>query len=197
MLSQLLISSFYIAAQMISDIASLRIISLFGVAIDGGTLIYPITFTLRDMLHKVAGVKTVRIIILTAAGLNLVMAGYFWLVSRLPSGDISQPDFASVLAPVWRIVFASIIAEVISEFIDTEIYQFWVEKVTRKYQWSRVLISNTFSTPVDSLIFTFIAFYGVLPNAILLQIFFGNIVIKWLTSLISIPGIYLVKEKEA
>jgi uncharacterized integral membrane protein (TIGR00697 family) len=100
-----------------------------------------------------------------------------------------------VLSPVWRIVFASIVAEVIAELIDTEGYRLWVRKVTRRYQWARVLVSNSISIPVDSLIFVWIAFGGAMPSAVVWSIFASNVIIKGLTTLVSLPGIYLVKEK--
>ena len=79
--------------------------------------------------------------------------------------------------------------------IDTEAYRIWVEKVTRRYQWLRVLISNAFSIPIDSLIFVWIAFGGVLPKEVIWSIFLANVVVKGATTLISLPGIYLVKER--
>ena len=147
----------YVGAQLLADIGSLRIISLGGLAVDAGTLVYPFTFTLRDMVHKVIGVRGARTVVLAAAGLNLAMAAYFQLVARLPAAPEVGPqaDFAAVLAPVWRIVLASILAEVISELTDTEIYRLWVERVTRRRQWARVLVSNSVSIPLDSLIFVF------------------------------------------
>ncbi|GAB1458074.1 hypothetical protein MASR2M48_33820 [Spirochaetota bacterium] len=45
----------YIAAQMLSDIGSLKIASLGGWAVDAGTFVYPVTFTIRDMIHKRLG----------------------------------------------------------------------------------------------------------------------------------------------
>ncbi|MCJ7625791.1 MAG: queuosine precursor transporter, partial [Anaerolineaceae bacterium] len=106
-----------------------------------------------------------------------------------------QPDFAQVLSPVWRIVIASIVAEIIAEFIDTEGYRLWTEKVTKKYQWSRVLVSNAVSIPVDSLLFCWIAFGGVLPTSVVWAIFGSNVLVKGITTLISLPGIYIVKER--
>lgn len=45
------------------------------------------------------------------------------LVARLPAdpGTGPQTEFGQVLSPVWRIVLASILAEVISELTDTEV----------------------------------------------------------------------------
>lgn len=196
MLPAILTSAAYVAFQMMADIASLRIVMIAGLSIDAGTFVYPFTFTLRDMVHKTAGIKAARTLIVAAAVINLLMAGLFWLTSILPA-DMAvgpQTEFGMVLAPVWRIVFASIIAEVISELIDTEGYRLWVKKVTHRYQWVRVLVSNSLSIPVDSLLFVWIAFGGVMPAAVVWSIFLSNIIIKGLTTLISLPGIYLVKE---
>ena len=106
-----------------------------------------------------------------------------------------QAEFVAVLAPVWRIVAASIIAEVLANLMDTEAYRLWVERVTPRYQWARVLISNAISVPLDSLVFCWIAFGGVLPTAVVWSIFAANVLIKGAVTLISLPGIYLVKER--
>ena len=197
MVPAIIVSGAYIAFQMMADIASLRIVMVAGYSIDAGTFVYPFTFTLRDLVHKTAGIKAARALIITAAVLNLVMAVLFWLTSKLPADMVVGPqtEFGAVLSPVWRIVFASIVAEVIAELIDTEGYRLWVRVVTRKYQWARVLVSNSLSIPVDSLIFVWIAFGGAMPSAVVWSIFASNVIIKGLTTLVSLPGIYLVKER--
>ena len=194
----MLVISAYVAAQILSDIGSLKIAQVAGFSVDGGTLIYPLTFTLRDIVHKHLGRRAARTVIVAAAVINLLMAGYFALLSYLPpdpSWEL-QIAFAAILGPVWRIVLASIAAELISQLLDTEIYHLWVTRVTRRYQWSRVLVSNIFGIPVDSLIFCWLAFGGVLPNAVVWSIFWANVLVKGVTTLISWPGIYLVTEKE-
>lgn len=198
MVSASIVIAAYAAFQMMADIASLRIVTIAGFSVDAGTFVYPFTFTLRDLVHKTAGIRAARALIITAAVLNLIMALLFWLTSILPP-DMTigpQKEFGMVLSPVWRIVFASIVAEVISELIDTEGYRLWVERVTHRYQWARVLVSNAVSVPVDSLIFVWLAFGGVMPNAVVWSIFVSNVLIKGGTTLISLPGIYLVKEKK-
>jgi uncharacterized integral membrane protein (TIGR00697 family) len=185
----------YIAAQMLADIGSLRIIAVGGWAVDAGTLVYPFTFTLRDLIHKMAGKSIARTVIFAAAGINIAMAGLFWLIARLPADPVTglQLEFGEVLAPVWRIVFASILAEVIANLIDTEVYQAWVDRYATRHQWGRVLVSNAVAIPVDSAIFVLVAFGGVLAGATVWEIFWVNVIFKMLVTLISIPWIYLVR----
>jgi uncharacterized integral membrane protein (TIGR00697 family) len=191
----------YIAAQIFSDITSLKIILLGGLVVDGGTLIYPFSFTLRDLLHKSAGVKVTRTVIVLAAALNLLMAGLFWGVASLPvAPDLPPADpshaFASVLAPVLQIVLASILAEVLAEFLDTEAYQWWQKRFGARHQWGRVLVSNALSVPLDSAVFVGLAFWG-LPIDVLWGIFLTNVLVKGAVTLISIPAIYWVEETSA
>lgn len=193
------VSAAYIAAQMLSDIASLRIVMIAGFSVDAGTLIYPFTFTLRDLVHKTAGIRTARRLVIAAAVVNLVMAGLFWLVARLPADPQVGPqlEFGAVLAPVWRIVVASIVAEVVSELVDGEVYQLWVNRRGQRRQWLRVLVSNSASVPLDSALFCGLAFLGRMPFAVVLSIFWANLIAKGATTLVSLPMIYLVREKKA
>ncbi len=188
----------YIAAQMLSDIASLKIGLVAGFAVDMGTFIYPVTFTLRDVVHKVLGKKGAQLLILIAGVINLLMAGYLMWAASVPSDPEwgLGTEFSAILSPVWRIVTASILAEVVSELLDTEIYAWFVEKVTRKHQWARVLLSNSLSVPVDNLIFSVGAFGWLLPWAVVWQIFFFNLVVKYAVTLLSLPMIYLVPDSE-
>jgi hypothetical protein len=192
----MVVISLYIAAQLLSDIASLKISLIAGFSMDAGTFIYPLTFTIRDLIHKRLGKLAARKIIFLAAGINLCMALFFHFVAWLPQDPAwgLAKEFSAILGPVWRIVIASIIAEVFSELIDTEIYHLWQSRITTKYQWMRVLSSNAVSIPIDSLIFCWGAFGFLLPHDVVWSIFFANVIVKGAVTLISLPSIYLVKE---
>jgi uncharacterized integral membrane protein (TIGR00697 family) len=193
----IVVISLYIAAQLLSDIASLKITLIAGFSMDAGTFIYPLTFTIRDLIHKRLGKQVARTVIILAAGINLFMALFLQFTAWLPqdpSWGLGQ-EFAAVLGPVWRIVVASIVAEVISELIDTEIYHLWKTRITEKYQWMRVLSSNAVSIPVDSLIFCWGAFGFLLPHDVVWSIFFANVIVKGAVTIVSLPAIYIVKEQ--
>jgi len=192
----LVVSGAYVAAQMLADIASLKIISVGGYAVDAGTLIYPFTFTLRDMIHKIGGRTAAHTMIWLAAAINVFMAAFFWLVSWWPADpDVGpQLEFGQVLAPVWGIVIASIVAEVVAELIDTEVYTRWVSRFGERHQWGRVLSSNAVAIPVDSFLFVGLAtLFGVFPPEVAISIFWLNVIIKGAVTVVSIPWIYLVK----
>ncbi len=183
----------YIAVQMLADIASLKIGVVFGLAVDMGTFVYPITFTLRDVVHKALGKRNAQVVVISAGVINLGMAAYLMWVASVP-GDPSwglAKEFSAILAPVWRIVLASIAAEVVSELLDTEVYHWFVTRVTPRRQWARVLLSNGLSVPIDNLIFAVGAFGWNLPWQTVWQIFFCNLWVKYGMTLVSLPLIYL------
>jgi uncharacterized integral membrane protein (TIGR00697 family) len=197
----------YIGAQVIADVTSLKIGTFTGRAVDMGTFIYPITFTLRDVVHKALGKRAARTLVLTAAAVNVFMALYLQWAARAPSDPSYAlgPEFQAVLAPLWRITIASIVAEVLSELADTEVYHWFVTKVTTRHQWARVAVSNAVSVPIDNVVFAVGAF-GALPglqhDALTLpwgtvwDIFLVNLTIKALVSACSLPLIYLSPDRD-
>jgi uncharacterized integral membrane protein (TIGR00697 family) len=102
-----------------------------------------------------------------------------------------QEAFAGVLGSTPRIVFASLTAYVISSLIDAEMFALWKVHV-RGPKWARVLVSNTISTWVDSVVFITVAFYGVMPIWILIK---GQYAVKMAITIASLPLIYLVKTR--
>ncbi|MEW6718126.1 MAG: queuosine precursor transporter [Chloroflexota bacterium] len=187
----------YIAAQMLSDIASVKIGVVFGLAVDMGTFIYPITFTLRDVVHKVLGRKNTRLLIILAGVINLFMAAYLMWTASVPSSPNwgLGNEYRAILGPIWRIVIASILAEILSELVDTEVYHLFVSRITQRYQWARVLASNSISVPVDNLIFAIGAFGWALPWVDVWQIFTFNLLVKYGITLLSLPLIYVAPDR--
>jgi uncharacterized integral membrane protein (TIGR00697 family) len=194
----------YAGAQVIAQVTSLKIGRVWGESVDMGTFVYPITFTLRDVVHKVAGRSAARTLILTCAVLNLFLAAYLGWTANVesdPSWGLGD-EYEAILGPIWRIVLASLAAMVISELIDTEVYHLFVTRITRRFQWLRVLVSNAVSVPVDNLVFALGAFAPItilgtdgLPWATVWSIFWVNLWVKGLVSVASIPLIYVSKDR--
>lgn len=198
--SVVVVIALYIGAQMLADITSLKIGIVAGMAVDMGTFIYPITFTLRDVAHKTIGKRNTQALIWMAAAVNLLAALYIWWVSTVP-GDASwglNAEWGAIFNPaiLGRIVVASIVAEIVSELVDTEVYHWFVTRITHRHQWARVLVSNSVSVPIDNLIFAVGAFGGVLPWDVVWQIFVFNLVLKYVVTILSMPLIYITRDRD-
>ncbi len=189
----LLSSSLYLSFQLFANILSTKIVFLpiLKLSVDGGTIIYPLTFTLRDFVHKTWGKESARQLVIIAGLLNLIMIGLFWVVGKIPADPswAYQSAYEAILLPVSRIVFASVIAQIISELIDTEVFSY----VYRRFNdWLAALVSNFISIIFDSFIFSFLAFLGAVPINVVFQIILVNILVKLSTSLLSAPSIVFI-----
>lgn len=49
MIRSIVVSAAYVAAQMLADVTSLKVVRFLGMSMDAGTFVYAITFTLRDV----------------------------------------------------------------------------------------------------------------------------------------------------
>lgn len=186
-------ASLYVAFQIIANILAVKIaiIPFTTWAVAGGTIIYPFTFTLRDFVHKTLGKKQARQIVVLAVVVNVVMALCLILVGKLTPAPLwgLQEAYEKILLPVGRIALASIIAQIVSELVDTEIFS-WSYKQFGDV--IGVLVSNTVSIILDSFLFVVIAFYGTLPVSVLWQIIVAQLVVKFVLSLISSPTVKLI-----
>ena len=195
--ASILIMVSFVSISLVSNIASAKIGNVFGFAVDMGTFLYPLIFTIRDLVHKRLGKNVAQKLIIISSISVLFMSMYFYLIGLVPedkSWDLNDA-FISIVSPVFRIALASIISAAISELLDTEIYHIIYKKFKSKFQWLRVVASNGISIPIDSIIFTLIAFFGQLPTSAIFQIIIFNIVVKYIVTIFSVPMIYIFKDK--
>ena len=151
----ILVSVGYVAAQMVADISNLRNVMLFGYAVTGFSIAYPLTFTLRDMAHKLAGPVVARTLILAAAVIYLIVQAFFAIISGISPAMTEEEriTLGALLTPEWRFLMAAVVASVISQLVDTEIYTRWVNRFGAEHQWGRVLVSNIIGIPLDRILF--------------------------------------------
>ena len=189
----------YIFISLASNIAATKV-TYFGKLIMDAGFIYALTFTWRDLIHKQLGKKAALTTIYVAAVINIIAALYFQLVVMLPAETSwaaagGQKAWEFLFGIQLRIVIGSVIAFLISEIIDTFVYQYWTLGIGKgKPQWTRVFISNSFSIPIDSILFPIIAFIGIVPGTVILQMFLTNIAVKAIVTLFTFWMIYLVPE---
>lgn len=195
----------YILAQAVADVGATKMISLAGVVMPAGSLMFAVTFTLRDLIHKRLGKGWATYTIIAAAIFNVVQSAYLALMTLIPSPDFFPfgEAWGQIFAIVPSITLGSIIAELTSQLIDTEVYEVWRRRFPKAPQWTRVLISNAVSFPVDSLVFGVLAFM-VFPLLLggaayafrdAMAVVGGQVVWKAIITVISMPLIYSVKDK--
>ena len=187
-LADTLVVGLYVGAELAANVTEAKPVRFLGLVVDGGTLIYAVTFTLLDLIHERQGKEGAQKVVVAAFAANLLLAAYVHLTIRLPYPSFyeGQASYQQVLGATPRIVAASLTAFFLASLVDTEVYA-WLKTRIDGYRWIPVLGSNAVGTLLDSVLFISLAFYGRYP---LLPLIVGNYTIKMTVTALSLPLIY-------
>jgi queuosine precursor transporter len=200
-----LISILFVAILMISNTVAIKQIQIFGLFLDGGTLLFPLSYIFGDVLTEVYGYGEDRKVIWYGFIASIVMAFNYWIVSMLPSTpdafslDVSNA-FNLVLAPTPRIVLASLIAYFFGSFVNSYIVA--KLKVLQKGQhlYQRTIGSTVIGQMVDTTIFIILAFGGIFEwpriGMMIISIYFFKVAIEILFTPITYQVIRYLKKQE-
>lgn len=170
----------FVAVLLISNVASSKIVAFGPFDFDGGTLLFPLSYIFGDILTEVYGYKRSRKIIWLGFAMNILMALVFMAVVALPPAaeGSNHEAFKAVLGWTPRIVLGSIIAYAAGEFSNSYILAKMKIFTQGKMLWSRTIGSTMVGEAIDTVVFIFIAFYGVLPNDLLATLIVSNYIFK-------------------
>ena len=172
-------------ATILANIQVLKMVDLLSVGVTLGNITYASSFLVTDILSENYGRKSARKAVyigffsLTATVVIMNIA----LVFRPNEFDFIQESLKNIFAILPRIAFASLVAYGISQLHDVWAYNFWKNMLPEvKFLWLRNNASTMVSQLLDSIIFTFIAFWGLLPREEFFQILFTTYLVKWLVA---------------
>ena len=143
-----------------------RLISFHGFTTDGGTLLFPLTFIITDMIAEVYGYKHARRAIWAGFLFNLLFLAYGHLIAMFPLPDYyhSTSNFDQMIAVSGRIVLASLVSYLCAEPLNIYLVakmKIWCEG--RKMAL-RFVLSTAIAAAIDTVIFCSLAFAGVVPT---------------------------------
>ena len=189
-----LIVGLFVAVLLISNIASTKIVDIWRFTFDGGTILFPLSYIFGDILTEVYGYRQSRRAIwigfLSALMMSLVL-GLIGLI-RPAEGWELQEAYMSILGQTPRIVAASLIAYFIGEFSNSYIMARMKVLTEGKWLAARTIASTIAGQGIDTIIFVFIAFFGVYSNSLLMAIIISNYIFKVLMEAAFTPLTYKI-----
>lgn len=178
----------YIGAELVSNVTAGRLVQFGSLIFPGAIFLYSLTFTLRDAVHAAGGWATAKALLWGGFAANALLAGYGLIVNTLPKpGFFNDSAYQAVFGSTIRVVFASLVAYLISTALDALIF----ERLKHRGVTTQVIASNAVSTTLDTVIFITLAFAGT--GAPLLNLMLGQIILKMLISLLLIPLVRWVR----
>ena len=162
-----IIASLMVACYLTSNIMALKILEVGGITLfDAGTITFPFTYMLGDVLTEVWGFKKARKVIFLTFICNafLVLCTYLGTLMPFPESNAEMANaYGLLFAYAPRILIASFAAFLTGELSNA----FFMEKIKKmtgeKHLWIRTIGSSAIGHALDTIVFTIIAFAGELP----------------------------------
>ena len=156
------LSAALIMAMTVADFAAAKFLDFGWVITPAGALLFAVVFVVRDMLHKLAGAAVVQRVILIGVVLNLLIAAFMYAMTFIPAPEFRPSvHFDAVWKMSLGIVIGSEIATIVSQWVNTVVYQNLWERDWGS--WTRTFVSNLVSLPVDAVLFVLFAFVFIPP----------------------------------
>lgn len=181
---------------IIANIQVTKNISIFGLEATLGNIVYATGFLATDILSEAYGARESR----KAVGIGffaLVMMTLLMQIAILftPSAsDIANESLSLIFGFMPRIALGSLVAYLCSNLHDIWAFEFWKKKKPgRRTLWIRNNLSTMVSQLIDSLIFTFIAFYGVYDMKVFWDIVITTYILKFIVAICDTPFMYIAR----
>lgn len=188
-------------------------ISLFGdfflqFNLTAGVVLWPVVFITTDIINEYFGKKGVKRITFITVGLIAYAFLVIYLAMKLVPADFwlsvnavnenGEPfdinyAFEKVLSQGLNIIFASLIAFLVGQFVDVYVFQ-KLRKITGKNKiWLRATGSTLVSQLIDSFVVLLVAFYILGPWSItqVLAVGLTNYIYKFFIAVLLTPILYV------
>ncbi|MCB2201099.1 queuosine precursor transporter [bacterium] len=168
-------------------------ITLFGLAATGGNALYGALFLATDLISEYWGKREARKAVWFgwACAFAFLIATQVFLLFKPSGDDFVDPAMRTLFDLTPRIVIGSLIAYIVSQSHDVFAFHFWKQRTNGKHLWLRNNASTVISQLIDSLLFSLIAFFGVFPLGVVIQIAISTYLLKVLVAVLDTPFMYL------
>jgi len=194
----------YTMTMVLSNWFDIRLIQVFSLNTDAGTLIFPLTFILSDLITEVYGYQQARRAIWCGFLFNIIFMVYSQLIISLPSPEyalVNNKKIDEIFSMNFRIILASMVSYLCSEPLNALL----MAKLKIKHKGQRLafryLASTFLASGVDSLMFGSIAFAGLMGGrnliSLVITMWFLKVCIECLGLPISVAITKKLKQLEA
>lgn len=193
----------YIVLAIIAcNLQVLKLVDIFGVTTTLGNVLYGSIFFCTDLLSEVHGkAEARRAVWLGFAAIILVTLFMQVALWFKPSAyDEVQPHLVAIFGFLPRVVAASLVAYMASQFHDVWAFHWWRKRFAGRHLWLRNNASTMVSQLLDSTVFVLLAFaplpvLGAIPGfeswkEVIIPIWVTTYVIKLIVALVDTPFLY-------
>lgn len=147
------LSCVFVSCLLLGDVIGGKTLTTPLGPISVGIIPFPVTFLLTDVVNDFYGRKGARF--LTLVGFAMAMLAYviLQLGTWAPVDEstyFTQPEFVKIFGGSAQLFVASMIAYLIGQFLDIQVFQFWKALTQSKHLWLRATGSTLLSQIIDT-----------------------------------------------
>lgn len=190
--------AFNVCATILANIEVLILVRAFEIEMTLGNILFASTFLVTDILSENHSRKDANraVLISTLCSILFIAVSQMWLLYTPSENDWASGPIRTIFSSTPRIVCSSLLVYLISQLTDVWLYHKWWEWCRKKFGdekkglWIRNNGSTMISQLLNTLLYTFFAFYGTYEIHTLLSIFLSSYLIFFVTSLLDTPFVY-------
>lgn len=151
----MVLSTIFITSLLLTNIIAAKYFTFLGLTLSCGTLVYPISFIITDIVSEIYGIQRARLLVWIGFVVSVLATGVVWISQQLPiavNSPIDATSFGQVFGLMPGLVLGSMVAYLIAQLVDVHVFEYIRKLTNNKHLWMR----NTFSTLVGQLLDTVI-----------------------------------------
>lgn len=176
-LGALFITSLVVSNLIFQKFFSWDFFGLYNFQISVGILPYPVTFLITDIISEIYGKRKANQIVTTGIFASLFSLLIVSMANAVPAtgwSPVGNGLFNKVFGATAIAVFASMVAYLLAQYIDIQLFHFWKRLTKGKHLWLRNNFSTFLSQFVDtvSVLFLLCSFHKIAWSQ------FGNLLLS-------------------
>lgn len=184
----------FVVVLIISNVIAAKFFAIGPFRVSSAQLLFPITYIFADIFTEVYGYSAARRAIWFGFFSSFILVGVTFVAVKIPPAPeyTDQAAFATIFAPVGRIVLASLLAYWCGEFANSFTLAKLKLLTKGKHLWTRTIGSTVVGQAVDTTVVMFVAFYGIWPLGVILKLIVSGYLIKVIYETLMTPVTYAV-----
>ncbi len=189
-------------ATIAANIEVTIVVDAFGMEQTLGNILFASTFLATDILSENHGRKAANkaVFVGIITSLAFILVSQSWMLYTPNANDIAHPSITKVFANTPRLMISSMVVYAIVQLFDVFAYHFIWDKTTKwckdskRFLWLRNNAATMISQLINSILYTFAAFWGIYSNETLFNIIISSMAIFVATSILDTPAVYISRK---
>ena len=185
----MLFSILFCVCLISANILETKQISVLGISLTGGLIVFPISYIINDCVCEVWGFQKTRLLIWTGFAMHFFFVAMGALCDWIPGAPYWDNDagFHAIFGLAPRVAAASFVAFIVGSFANAYVMsRMKIHDKGRNFSL-RAILSTIVGESFDSIIFSPLALGGVVPTEELPKLMLWQVALKTIYEVIALP----------